>query len=80
VVFDFIEPDKNGKWQKVRLDITDEDVVLVQEQIRDAWAKIKQHEFYTGCGKDTCSWCNFAKENKIYLKLEEEEPDQRVMI
>lgn len=80
VTFDFIEPDKNGKWQKMRLDITDQDVLLVQDQIRDAWVKIKQHNFYTGCGKDTCLWCNFARHNKIYLKLEEEEPNQQVLI
>ncbi len=80
VVFDFIEPDKNGKWQKTRLDITPEDVLQVQEQIRHAWERIKQHDFYTGCGKETCQWCNFAKENKIYLRLEEEEPGQEVLI
>jgi DNA helicase-2/ATP-dependent DNA helicase PcrA len=80
VVFDFIEADKNGKWQKIRLDISAEDVLMVQEQIRDAWTKIKQHDFYTGCGKEGCSWCDFAKENKIYLTLQTEEQDQEVLI
>jgi DNA helicase II / ATP-dependent DNA helicase PcrA len=78
VIFDFIEPDKNGKWQKMRLDITEEDVMLVQQQIRDAWTRIKQHDFYTGCGKDTCSWCNFAKENKIYLTLQEAQDESLI--
>jgi DNA helicase-2/ATP-dependent DNA helicase PcrA len=73
VVFDFIEPDKNGEWHMQRMDITAEDERLVQNQIRDAWARIKAHDFYTGCGKPDCDWCRFAKDNKIYLRLEEEE-------
>jgi DNA helicase-2/ATP-dependent DNA helicase PcrA len=73
VEFDFIEPDKNGKWQKQRLVITPEDVMQVEQQIRDVWQKIRNHEFYTGCGKPECNWCNFAKDNKIYIALQEED-------
>jgi DNA helicase II / ATP-dependent DNA helicase PcrA len=80
VEFDFIEPDKNGKWQKQRLMITPDDVVQVEQQIREVWEKIKNHDFYTGCGKPDCSWCNFARDNKIYLRLEEEEPGQEILI
>jgi DNA helicase-2/ATP-dependent DNA helicase PcrA len=53
--------------------ITPEDVMQVEQQIRDVWQKIRNHEFYTGCGKPECNWCNFTKDNKIYLRLEEEE-------
>ncbi len=80
VEFDFIEPDKKGKWQKQRLAISPEDVYLVEQQIREVWEKIQNHDFYTGCGKPKCNWCNFTKDNKIYLKLEEEEPGQEVLI
>jgi DNA helicase II / ATP-dependent DNA helicase PcrA len=80
VEFDFIEPDKNGKWQKQRLMITPEDVILVEQQIREVWEKIRNHDFYTGCGKPDCSWCNFTRDNKIYLRLEEEEPGQEILI
>jgi DNA helicase-2/ATP-dependent DNA helicase PcrA len=73
VEFDFIEPDKKGKWFKKRLEIGAEDVQLVEQQIRKVWAKIRAHDFYTGCGKPTCSWCKFAKENKIYIDLLEED-------
>jgi DNA helicase-2/ATP-dependent DNA helicase PcrA len=73
VEFDFIEPDKNGKWQKQRLLISPEDVAQVEQQIREVWHKIRNHDFYTGCGKPECNWCNFTKDNKIYLRLEEEE-------
>jgi DNA helicase II / ATP-dependent DNA helicase PcrA len=45
----------------------------VKEQIHEAWEKIQDHDFYTGCGKPDCSWCNFVKEHKLYVKLEEVE-------
>jgi DNA helicase-2/ATP-dependent DNA helicase PcrA len=80
VVFDFIEQDKKGKWQKQRLAISPEDVQLVSQQIRDVWSKIQNHDFYTGCGKPKCTWCNFTKDNKIFLRLEEEEPGLEVLI
>jgi DNA helicase-2/ATP-dependent DNA helicase PcrA len=73
VAFDFIEKDKAEKWQKQRLAITPEDVQQVETQIRETWENIRNHNFYTGCGKPKCSWCNFAKDNKIYIRLEEEE-------
>jgi DNA helicase-2/ATP-dependent DNA helicase PcrA len=75
VVFDFIEQDKKGKWQKQRLAISPEDVQLVSQQIRDVWSKIQNHNFYKGCGKPKCTWCNFTKDNRIFLRLEEEEPE-----
>jgi DNA helicase-2/ATP-dependent DNA helicase PcrA len=73
VEFDFVEPDKSGKWQKKRLDITPDDVEHVKRQIREVWEKIRQHDFYTGCGDEKCQWCNFAVRNKIYIRLATEE-------
>ena len=73
VVFDFIEPDKDKQWHKHRLQITMEDELLVKQQIRYVWEKIRDHDFYTGCGKPDCNWCNFTKNNKLYLRLEEQD-------
>jgi DNA helicase-2/ATP-dependent DNA helicase PcrA len=73
VVFDFVEPDKKGKWNQQRIDITPQDEIEVKQQIHEVWDRIRKHDFYTGCGKEDCSWCRFAKDNKIYLRLEEEE-------
>ena len=44
-------------------------------QITDTWAKIQDHDFYTGCGKPECSWCNFVKEHKLYVSLVEQEAE-----
>ena len=44
----------------------------MKAQIADTWEKIQEHDFYTGCGKEDCDWCNFVKEHKLYVSLVEE--------
>lgn len=71
--FDFVEPDKNNEYKKLRIDITPEDTQIVLDQIKDSWTKIQHHEFYTGCGKEDCYWCNFARENHLEALPEEDD-------
>ncbi len=75
IQFDFIEPNNKDEFEIEKLNITAEDIQQVKDQITKVWEKIQQHDFYTGCGKPGCEWCNFAKDNKLYLKLEEETVD-----
>jgi DNA helicase II / ATP-dependent DNA helicase PcrA len=73
--FDFVEPNSKDEFDIQKLLITAEEEQQVKQQIISTWDKIQQHDFYTGCGKPECEWCNFAKDNKIYTSLiEEEEP------
>jgi len=69
--FDFIEPDKKKKYRKEKLLITPADITTVSQQITSTWEKIQNREFYTGCGKEDCHWCNFAKNNKLAVALHE---------
>jgi DNA helicase-2/ATP-dependent DNA helicase PcrA len=69
--FDFIEPDKKKEFHKYRLEVRDSDLETVSRQITDTWEKIQQHQFYTGCGKSDCHWCNFAKTNQLAIALHE---------
>jgi len=77
--FDFIEPDKKKEYKKIKIQITTEDITTVIHQITDSWQKIQNREFYTGCGKPDCHWCNFVKTNNLAVALhelnEEEEPE-----
>jgi DNA helicase-2/ATP-dependent DNA helicase PcrA len=74
--FDFIEPDKKKQYQKAKVVITPEDTTTVSEQIVTVWNKIQAREFYTGCGKADCHWCNFVKTNELAIALHEaQEPD-----
>ena len=69
--FDFIEPDNKKKYRKQKISIRPEDVNTVTQQITDTWQKIHRHEFYTGCGKENCHWCNFVKTNNLAVDLHE---------
>ncbi len=69
--FDFIEPDKKKNYQKQKLYIKPEDITTVKEQIKIVWDKIQLHDFYTGCGKPDCHWCEFVKTNNMAVELHE---------
>ena len=75
--FDFIEPDKKKEYRKEKIVITPADIETVKQQIKTVWDKIQSREFYIGCGKEDCHWCNFVKDNKLAITLhdlaEEEE-------
>jgi DNA helicase II / ATP-dependent DNA helicase PcrA len=74
--FDFIEPDKKKNYRKEKLIITPADITTVTQQISTAWEKIQNREFYTGCGKEDCHWCNFVKTNNLAIALHEPEPEE----
>jgi DNA helicase-2/ATP-dependent DNA helicase PcrA len=69
--FDFIEPDKKKVYKKEKIYITPQDINTVTEQIKTVWNKIRDHNFYVGCGKEDCHWCNFVKTNKLAIALHE---------
>ena len=69
--FDFVEPDKKKEYRKVKIMITPEDITTVTQQIVSVWQKIQNREFYTGCGKPDCHWCNFVKTNNLAIALHE---------
>ncbi len=69
--FDFIEPDKKKEFKKIKVLIQPEDIETVTQQVKTVWQKIQERDFYTGCGKEDCHWCNFVKENKLEIALHE---------
>lgn len=78
VTFDFVEPNKKKEYVKEKVVVTPMDVDLVKEQIKTVTTKIQNHDFYTGCGKEECHWCNFVKTAKLAValhELQEEEPE-----
>jgi DNA helicase-2/ATP-dependent DNA helicase PcrA len=69
--FDFIEPDKKKAYRKIKIVINPEDMETVKQQITTVWNRIQQRDFYTGCGKEDCHWCNFVKDNNMAVELHE---------
>jgi DNA helicase-2/ATP-dependent DNA helicase PcrA len=74
--FDFIEPDSKKKYRREKIVITPADVETVKQQIRTTWEKIHQRDFYTGCGKEDCHWCNFVKTHQLAIALHEIAPEE----
>ena len=73
--FDFVEPDKKKGYRKEKVFITQRDTDTVAGQIETVWGKIQDHDFYTGCGKEDCHWCNFVKNNNLTVALHEMEEE-----
>jgi len=69
--FDFVEPDKKKQYRKEKMIINPQDTETVKLQISTVWGKIQARDFYTGCGKEDCYWCNFVKNNQLAVALHE---------
>lgn len=67
--FDFVEPDKKKQYRQHKIVITPEDLQQVGDQISLVWNKIQARDFYTGCGKPDCHWCNFVKTNQLAVSV-----------
>lgn len=74
--FDFVEPDKKKVYRKEKIMITPEDLTTVSQQIKTVWDKIQARDFYTGCGKPDCHWCNFVKDNNLAIALHDLEEEE----
>lgn len=74
--FDFIEPDKKKIYHRQKIAITPTDTDIVMTQIRDTWEKIQSRDFYKGCGREDCHWCNFVKTNRLAIALHEQEDEE----
>lgn len=74
--FDFIEPDKKKGYLKEKRIITDSDIATVTSQIETVWTKIQGRDFYTGCGKEDCRWCQFVKTNEMVVALHDNTEDE----
>ena len=75
VTFDFVEP-VNNEYKTEDVTITPADITTVTQQIKTVWSKIQNREFNEGCGKPDCEWCNFVKDNQVYIKPENAEQDE----
>ena len=73
--FDFVEPDKKKEYRKEKIIITPADTETVKQQLTIVGEKIQNRDFYTGCGKQDCHWCNFVKDNKLAVALHDLEEE-----
>jgi len=60
IVFDFVEPDKNGQFQSHAIQVSQGDIDLLTQLIEDTWQKIQALDFPC-CAHDDCPWCAFEQ-------------------
>lgn len=68
-IFDFIEKNKDGEYQRYTIPIQEQDKTFVKEQIKEVYSSIMNHEFEHGCNEKECRWCNFAKTYQLGASL-----------
>lgn len=61
----YLEPDKQGQLPVAELSFRAKDTQKVRKMIREAYAAIQAHDFYTGCGAPDCPWCNFVRHHIV---------------
>lgn len=70
-MFDYIEKGRNtNEYKRVYVPMYEQDEQIVRAQVKDAYSRIMNHEFDKGCGKETCHWCNFAKQYELVRPAE----------
>ena len=78
IEFHYIEPNADGEFDRRTINITPDQEEMVKQQITEVWQKIQAHDFYRGCGKPDCEWCNFVKDHKLYASLHEVEDVEEI--
>jgi DNA helicase II / ATP-dependent DNA helicase PcrA len=78
--FDFVEPDKKKRYRKEKVVISSTDIEIVKQQMKLVWEKIQAREFYVGCGKKECHWCEFVKTNNLAVALHELNEDEEEVL
>lgn len=74
----WLDPDNKGQFVTQAIEFTSKDTAFVRQLVRETYAKIMNHEFYEGCGKPDCQWCNFVRHNVVvdsFVEAEVEEMD-----
>ncbi len=74
----FVEPDKETKEipDPVSFTFSPADIDLVKTQIKETYEAIMNHDFYAGCGKDDCQYCQFMKDTGQDISLSELQEDE----
>jgi len=72
-MFDYVQKgNKSNEYKRVFVPVYAQDEEIVRKQLRDAYSRIMNHEFDTGCGKEDCHWCNFARQYELIRPSKDE--------
>ncbi len=71
----YLETDSKGTFPSKTVVFDDEGVRMISDMIEDTHKSIMEQDFYKGCGKPTCKWCNFVKRNIMPDTFTDEEAE-----
>ena len=60
----YLDPDKDGHLPSHTFSFTPTLTRQFKDLLKVNYNKIMAQDFYTGCGKPTCTWCQFVKDNQ----------------
>lgn len=63
VILSYLEPDRTGQLPTIAITFGVEEELLFKKLLTTTYVKIQNHEFYEGCGKPRCHWCNFVHQH-----------------
>jgi DNA helicase-2/ATP-dependent DNA helicase PcrA len=69
----YLEPDHRNRFPQDSIRFVPEDVSRLKEMIQSTYQKIRDHEFYEGCGEERCSWCSFLQDYQKVASLSDHE-------
>lgn len=72
---DFIEINDEDQIDSASYVVSPDEIEFVKNQITTSYDKIQKHEFYQGCGKKECHYCNLVKTIRSLGRLEEQEEE-----
>ncbi|MBK7872430.1 MAG: ATP-dependent helicase [Saprospiraceae bacterium] len=72
----WLDADSKGQFTSKSIDFSSKDTVFLRQLIQETYARIMNHEFYEGCGKSDCQWCNFLRKNVTVDSFSEVEVEE----
>lgn len=61
----YLDPDRQDQVIRQEIEFDLKDTTALRQMIKDTYSRIREHDFYQGCGEDNCHWCNFVREQRL---------------
>ncbi len=61
----YLSHDEQDKFQTYELNISQDNEHFLGNLIESTWSKIQNHDFYKGCSKPNCVWCQFVENDVV---------------
>ncbi|HKK75445.1 MAG TPA: ATP-dependent DNA helicase [Saprospiraceae bacterium] len=61
----YLDPDRQDQLLRQEIEFDLKDTTALREMVKDTYARIRDHDFYQGCGEDNCHWCNFVRDQQL---------------